>query len=80
MMQCFLPMHQKLHCTYYMAQVDPRVTLVTISAARGKDRDTKSTALLTGTLDVIFSCSHRRTHVWCTQATPPHTSPLSIAR
>ena len=39
---------QKLHCTYYMVQVDPLVTLVTISALRGRDRDTKTTTLLTG--------------------------------
>ena len=35
-----------------MAQVDPRVTLVAVSMARGKDRDTKTTVFLTGQVPI----------------------------
>ena len=35
---------QKLVCTYYMAQLEPRVTLVVLASTRGsKDRDSKIT-------------------------------------
>jgi len=49
---------EKLHCTYYMTQVDPRVTLIAISTYRGRDKDTKTITLLTD-----IATQLRNTHV-----------------
>ena len=38
---------QKLGCTYFLMQVDPRVTMVAICSSRGKDRDSKIISALT---------------------------------
>lgn len=48
----------KLECTYHMTQVDPRVTLVAICSSRGRDRDSKTTAMLADTASQL-----RNTHV-----------------
>jgi len=38
---------QKLHCVYYLSQVDPLVTMVSIATLKRRERDTKVTTMLT---------------------------------
>ncbi len=42
------PLPQTLRCTYFLAEVDSRVTFVVISASRVREKDTKTASVMAG--------------------------------